>query len=333
MIIQQDLNSLLTQEEFKCNFLVLRHYEQQYLETWDKTLLLHFNQTYDNLIKKLATSKESIAASEEKEDDLILMLLEEYKEIILNSFFQDTRERTINQEIQTKVENLSQKILELSTTLSQSDRNRLETRSKKIEKIQNNGQRNMLITLMLTGIGSLLLGLLSPGQVVLPLKKFHNAINEVLNCNLDAELFYEGKDELADLASDINKMLGQIRMFDRLRRNRLQLEIQKFELLSNSLARKIIVCDQEGRINFLNNAAYDGLNVTSDIIDKPLKDSGIPEGLMAIISSSVAREEKIHRQRITLPIGEKKESKAVDIETTLIRDRDGKTQYVILHFL
>ena len=60
---------------------------------------------------------------------------------------------------------------------------------KKIKEIINETKRNMMITLIIGFLGTIILALVVPGKIALPFKKIKDAIRELQDCNFDVSIY------------------------------------------------------------------------------------------------------------------------------------------------
>jgi len=93
---------------------------------------------------------------------------------------------------------LADKILEAFSEFQDIQYFQNELRDKQIKKIIEETRRNMLITLIITFLGTILLGLIIPGKIALPFKKINDAIRELQDCNFDVSIYYDQDDEIGE---------------------------------------------------------------------------------------------------------------------------------------
>ena len=160
-------------------------------------------------------------------------------------------------------------------------------------------KKNMLLVLILAFLGTIVLSLLIPNKVALPFKKINHAIEELQNCNFDVSIAYEEDDEIGELSSSLNKMISQLKQHEDLRSDKFMLESRKFNIIANHIGDKVLVANSEGRLTYMNNELYSKLRVeTSEVIDKELEESVIPESIVSVFDKALKRRGKIENEEI-----------------------------------
>lgn len=218
--------------------------------------------------------------------------------------------KTITEKIQVNRRNsvavsnigdLAMQILQAVGEFLEIQLNQSDEREREAKEIIAEIRRNMLISLIITFLGTILLGLIVPGKIALPFKKISDAVRELQDNNFDVSIFYEQNDEIGELAADINKMISSIKKFDELRTERINLEQRKFDALANLVKKNILVANSEGHIIYMNNQLYSLLELESDdVIRKNISDTLIPEGIKDACQLAIKRRSKIENQEIVI---------------------------------
>lgn len=178
----------------------------------------------------------------------------------------------------------------------------------KIKLVISETKKNMMITLIIGFLGTIILGLMIPGKIALPFKKIKDAIRELQECNLDVSIYYNQDDEIGEIAAEMNKMIVNIKSFDDLRKDRISLENRKFNALANMVNKPVLVADAEGKLRYMNNRLYSLLQVQSeDVIDKIMSEPIIPNSIIECYKTAIKRRSKIDNAEIS--ISKKIESK------------------------
>lgn len=135
------------------------------------------------------------------------------------------------------------------------------------------GQRNILTVLLLVLIVLVWLIIVLPRRAVLPIKRISNALHRVEEGNLDIRIQVRTRDELGQLARQLNRALSYLREFDARKVSRiLQLE-KRFKLLLNDIAEGVLVVDHTPNIIVANPAAEELLGArASEVQGKRLRD-------------------------------------------------------------
>ncbi len=175
-------------------------------------------------------------------------------------------------------------------------------RDKKIKQIVNETKRNMMVTLIIGFLGTILLGLVVPGKIALPFKKIKDAIRELQDCNFDVSIYYSQEDEIGEIAREMNKMIHSIKVFEELRADRISVENRKFDALANMVRKPIMVANAQGQLIYMNNQLYSLLQVQSDdVLGKAMKESPIPETIINSYELAIKRRSKIENAEVIIP--------------------------------
>lgn len=196
---------------------------------------------------------------------------------------------------------LADKILEAFSEFQDIQYFQNELRDKQIKKIIEETRRNMLITLIITFLGTILLGLIIPGKIALPFKKINDAIRELQDCNFDVSIYYDQDDEIGELAREINKMISNFKAFEELRTDRISIENRKFDALANLSTKYILVANAKGELIYMNNTMYSLLKLESnDVLRKNIMESPIPDSIKEAYELAIKRRSKIENAEIVI---------------------------------
>lgn len=202
----------------------------------------------------------------------------------------------------TSVRDLSDKILDSFTDFQDIQYQQSKEHDRQIKEIINETKKNMMITLIIGFLGTILLGLVIPSKIALPFKKIKDAIRELQDNNFDVSIYYNQDDEIGEIAKEINKMVLSIKHFDELRTDRIGVELRKFNALANLVRRHVIVSDAEGRIIFMNSKLYSLLQVQSeDVHGKQMKECAIPKSIIDCYDLAITRRAKIDNVEVVIP--------------------------------
>jgi nitrogen fixation/metabolism regulation signal transduction histidine kinase len=173
---------------------------------------------------------------------------------------------------------LADKILDAFSEFQDMQYYQNEQRDKQIKTIISETRRYMLIVLIITFLITILMSLVIPGRIALPFKKINDAVRELQDCNFDVSIYYNQDDEIGELASEINKMISNMKYFEELRSDRISVEHRKFDILANMIKKNVLIANANGELIYLNNQMYKILNVESeDILSKKMEDTSIKE--------------------------------------------------------
>lgn len=106
-----------------------------------------------------------------------------------------------------------------------------------------------------------------PGYVAQPLKEFSEAIKEIAQKNYQRRLNFKGSDEFADLATEFNNMVVQLKKWENSNLASLQSEKLRIEAIIEQMQDAIIGLNEKKEILFLNKVAGQLLNINKqDVI-------------------------------------------------------------------
>lgn len=210
------------------------------------------------------------------------------------------------------INELTDKILEAFSEFQDIQYFQNEQRDKQVKAIIGETRRNMLITLIITFLGTILLSLVVPGKIAMPFKKISDAIRELQDVNFDVSIYYDQDDEIGELARELNKMILNMKRFEQLRTDRISVEHRKFDTLANMIKKNIMIANAKGELIYMNNPMYSTLELQSDdVINKNITDTLIPDSIVETFELAIKRRSKIENAEISIP----KRRKVIDPNT------------------
>lgn len=223
---------------------------------------------------------------------------------------------------------LADKILEAFSEFQDLQYIRSEERNKMTKKVINETKKHMMITLVITFIATVLLGLVIPTNIALPFKKIMDAIRELQECNFDVSIYYNKDDEIGEIAREMNRMIQSFKTFEELRTHRISMEVRKFDALANIVKKYVLVANAKMELIYLNNPLYSLLQIESDdVLYKRIVDTRIPDSIKETYRLAIKRRSKIENAEIKIPY------KVISLESeeqTIIEeipsDKDGKAK-------
>jgi len=163
-----------------------------------------------------------------------------------------------------------------------------------IDRLFGRAQQNQILIIFVVLIGGIFLAIFMPYRTVLPVRKMLDAFHEAWECNLSARLPAHGKDELADLARNFNRMMNQLEELDEMKVKRIAFERRRFEALANALNIGIIMATIEGKVIFLNAPAYRVFNVSStQMINKDVEVVPLPEDIKEMFKEVITSKQRM----------------------------------------
>lgn len=210
------------------------------------------------------------------------------------------------------INELTDKILEAFSEFQDIQYFQNEQRDKQVKSIIGETRRNMLITLIITFLGTILLALVVPGKIAMPFKKINDAVRELQDCNFDVSIYYDMDDEIGELARELNKMILNMKKFEQLRQDRISVEHRKFDTLANMVKKNIMISNAKGELIYMNNPMYATLEMQSDdVLNKKITDTTMPDSIVETFELAIKRRSKIENAEITIP----KRKKVLNTET------------------
>lgn len=207
------------------------------------------------------------------------------------------------------INELTDKILEAFSEFQDIQYFQNEQRDKQVKGIIGETRRNMLITLIITFLGTILLSLVVPGKIAMPFKKINDAIRELQDVNFDVNIYYDQDDEIGELARELNKMIVSMKRFEQLRTDRISVEHRKFDTLANMGKKSIMIANAKGELIYMNNPMYTILEMQSDdVLNKNITDTLIPDSIVETFEIAIKRRSKIENAEIIIP----KRKKVID---------------------
>lgn len=196
-------------------------------------------------------------------------------------------------------------------------------RDKKIKKIINETKRNMMITLIIGFLDTIVLGLVIPNKIALPFKKIKDAIRELQDCNFDVSIYYNQEDEIGEIAREMNKMISSFKVFDDLRADRIQLEQRKFDALANLVKKPVLVANADNKLIYMNNKTYTLFKLRSeDVIGKVMEETLMPHPVLEAFGLAIKRRSKIENHEITVTLKHKEAITVNDEEDSDDEDKN-----------
>jgi len=210
------------------------------------------------------------------------------------------------------INELTDKILEAFSEFQDIQYFQNEQRDKQVKSIIGETRRNMLITLIITFLGTILLALVVPGKIAMPFKKISDAVRELQECNFDVSIYYDLDDEIGELARELNKMIANMKKFEQLRTDRISVEHRKFDTLANMIKKNVMIANAKGQLIYMNNPMYATLEMQSDdVLNKNIADSLLPDSIVETFEIAIKRRSKIENAEIIIP----KRKKVLNVET------------------
>jgi HAMP domain-containing protein len=173
-----------------------------------------------------------------------------------------------------------------------------EVHRRHVMSLSNRAQRNMLTTIVLTGLVGISLVLFLPSRVVRSLRHVTHVLQQAERGDLDVATLPAGSDEVGQLAGHLNRLLRQVRTFDSLKTERMLRAERRLQALGDGLEEGILVVDGESRPIFASGPARRLLDARPEGADDAriagiLAEEGFAEVLRQALESGSAPEEQV----------------------------------------
>lgn len=195
------------------------------------------------------------------------------------------------------------------------------------EKLSDSSSRNMIFIIVTTILAGLTIGFFAPSKVVIPFRKLAAAMKEVQTANFNISVSIGGNDEIAELGTEFNKMVEEVRVFDDMKIKKIAFEKRKLDALSNIMDAGVIVLSIEEEILYMNRTLYEILGITSErILHVSIDDSPLPNELKMLFHESIARKDRFEKRKWSFTIKKKGEMAirhAVEVSFAPVRNHAG----------
>ena len=216
-----------------------------------------------------------------------------------------------------KVGDLADKILDSFSEFQDIQYFQNRDRNAKLKKVIDETKRHMMIVLIMGFLFTIILALVVPGKIALPFKKIKDAIRELQDCNYDVSIYYSQDDEIGEIASEMNKMIHNMKVFEELRADRISVENRKFDALANLVKKPILVANAASRLMYMNSKMYSILQCqTEQVINKEMSTTPIPASIIEGYELAIKRRSKIENIEVLIPKPETEITVITDVTDT-----------------
>ncbi len=173
----------------------------------------------------------------------------------------------------------------------------VEAHRQHVISLSNRAQRNLLTTIVLTGIVGISLVLFLPSRVVRSLRRITHVLQQAERGDLDVSTLETGSDEVGNLAAHLNRLLRQVRTFDDLKTERMLRAEHRLAVLVDNLEEGVLLVDDERKPVFVSQRARQLLDARPEGADDArvagiLAEEGFAGVLMQAIESQAAPDAK-----------------------------------------
>lgn len=121
----------------------------------------------------------------------------------------------------------------------------VEEHRRHVVSLSNRARRNLLTTIVLTGLVGIYLVLFLPARVVRSLRRITHVLQQAERGDADVATLETGSDEVGSLAAHLNRVLRQLRTFDELKTERMLRAEQRLHVLVENLETGIILVSDQ----------------------------------------------------------------------------------------
>jgi PAS domain-containing protein len=158
--------------------------------------------------------------------------------------------RIINEHIRTTEEAVTNGTDSIITHANQ----RMTDNQARVRRLSEWSQRNIITTLLVVLVLLLWLVARMPRRIVLPIKRIANALTRAEQGDLDVRITVDARDELGQLARQLNRAFANLRGFDERKVERLLLLERRFRLLAADISEGVLLFDRKPNVIFANAA-------------------------------------------------------------------------------
>uniref|UniRef100_A0A7C3F1H4 histidine kinase n=1 Tax=candidate division WOR-3 bacterium TaxID=2052148 RepID=A0A7C3F1H4_UNCW3 len=154
-----------------------------------------------------------------------------------------------------RLADVSRTIITLAESITSRANQRIVEHKARVTRLFIWSQRNIITSvLILCGLLIYLIFTL-PRAVILPLKRITNALHRVENGDFDIRITLETRDELGNLARQLNRVFVRLRELDELKSGQIVELERRFRLLASNIKEGVLVVDRNLKIIYVNPAA------------------------------------------------------------------------------
>lgn len=129
----------------------------------------------------------------------------------------------------------------------------------KIAKESKSNSNEAIIAVLLASIVAVSLSILTMVQftkrIIEPAERLSQTVNQIGRGRLDLKIDIHTNDEVGELSREFNKMTERLRKYEAMNIEKIISEKQKSEAIVESISDAIIVCDEEMRVQLMNESA------------------------------------------------------------------------------
>ena len=173
-----------------------------------------------------------------------------------------------------------------------------------VVSLSNRAQRNLLTTIVLTGIVGIYLVLFLPSRVVRSLRRITHVLQQAERGDLDVSTLETGSDEVGNLAGHLNRLLRQVRTFDDLKTERMVRAELRLGTLVENLEEGVLLVDDEMKPVFVSQRARQLLDARPEGADDARVAGVLAQGeIAAILKEAIQTQSAPDPRAFSLDVG------------------------------
>lgn len=180
----------------------------------------------------------------------------------------------------------------------------VEAHRRHVVSLSNRAQRNLLSSIVLTGIVGIYLVLFLPSRVVRSLRRITHVLQQAERGDLDVSALETGSDEVGNLAGHLNRLLTQVRTFDDLKTERMIRGERRMGTLVDHLDEGVLLVDDEMKPVFVSRRARQLLDARPEGADDARVAGILAEGeIAAILRQAIETQAAPDPRTFSLDVG------------------------------
>uniref|UniRef100_A0A7C4CB84 HAMP domain-containing protein n=1 Tax=candidate division WOR-3 bacterium TaxID=2052148 RepID=A0A7C4CB84_UNCW3 len=187
-------------------------------------------------------------------------------------------------------------ITSLASRITARANQRLAEHEARVRRLSAWSQRN-IITVLIIMVGLVVwLVIRLPRTIVLPVKRIANALARAETGDLDVRITPRDKDELGQLAVQLNRVFARLREIDERKTGYIQQLERRFRALANDIGEGVLVFNREASLTYANAASVPllGMSVAEALGRKVAELPGLAplrEQLENVLAGAASRQE------------------------------------------
>jgi CHASE3 domain sensor protein len=173
-----------------------------------------------------------------------------------------------------------------------------------VMSLSNRARRNLLTTIVLTGVVCISLVLYLPSRVVRSLRRITHVLQQAERGDLDVASLETGSDEVGSLAAHLNRVLRQLRTFDELKTDRMLRAEQRLGVLVDNLETGVVLVDDQMHPGFVSARARQLLGPRPEGADDARLAGLLQDGeLTDLLKEALASQARQDPRMVDLDVG------------------------------